>query len=309
MPPEGSEASADLPDDGSGAPRRGRPRLRLVRDPAETPVIGPGVDRSDQPLVALPRLARHELTLPDGHAVGVAVCGTGTPLVVVHGFFAEGILYAQSLSRLVALGFKVIAIDTAGHGGTLGLPTGAQSLESYSRLLGRVLDHLGVRRAVLLGHSMGGRLVTDLAAREPERAIAVILVDAIVGDVWDHLVDVARVFPPVLAGVAAGLALDTLATVPLVRDPRQAAKLLRLVVPTLVGHARRPWRMVGPSISILRSRGSGTQLDRLGEARIPVFAIHGDRDLAVPLATSISAARRSRGQAIVVEKASHSWLL
>ena len=49
------------------------------------------------------------------------------PLVVVHGFSAEGILYAQTLSRLVDLGFKVIAIDTAGHGGTLGLPTGGRA--------------------------------------------------------------------------------------------------------------------------------------------------------------------------------------
>ena len=44
------------------------------------------------------------------------------PLVVVHGFTAEGFLYAQTLNRLVSKGFKVIAIDMAGHGGTQGLP-------------------------------------------------------------------------------------------------------------------------------------------------------------------------------------------
>ena len=113
---------------------------------AEEPIIGPGLDADEEVDVTLPRLARHQLTLPDGHTVGVAVCGRGVPLVVVHGFSAEGILYAQTLSRLVDLGFKVIAVDTAGHGGTLGLPTGAQSLASYAELLGRVLDHLGVKR-------------------------------------------------------------------------------------------------------------------------------------------------------------------
>ena len=87
---------------------------------ASDPIIGPGPTVEDEASCTLPRLARHEITLPDGHQVGVAICGHGVPLVVVHGFSAEGILYAQTLSRLVDLGFKVIAVDTAGHGGTLG---------------------------------------------------------------------------------------------------------------------------------------------------------------------------------------------
>jgi pimeloyl-ACP methyl ester carboxylesterase len=275
---------------------------------------GHGGSRSDcpGPTVArgpLPRLARHDITLDDGHLVRVSVCGRGVPLVVVHGFTAEGILYAQSLSRIVDLGFKVIAVDTAGHGGTLGLPTGAQSMKSYAALLGRVLDHLGVGPAVFAGHSMGGRLVTELAAREPHRAIAVLLLDAIVGDTWDRMVYAFRLFPPLLAGVAGGLVVDTLSTAPLFRDPTQAQKLLRLVAPTLMGHARRPWRLFAPAVSIIRSRSSRWMLDRLGQERIPVFAVHGDRDMVVPIATGRDAARRSHGQLVVVRGASHSWLL
>ena len=133
------------------------------------PIVGPMTMpvASEHGRVAMPRLARHTLTLDDGHQVGVAVCGRGVPLVVVHGFSAEGILYAQTLSRLVDLGFKVVAIDAAGHGGTLGLPTGAGTFSNYTELLGRVLDHLGIEKAVLAGHSMGGRLVTELAATVP----------------------------------------------------------------------------------------------------------------------------------------------
>ncbi len=273
------------------------------------PVIGPGPDPGDEAEVALPRLARHLITLEDGHQVGVAVCGQGVPLVVVHGFSAEGILYAQTLSRLVDLGFRVIAVDTAGHGGTLGLPTSAQTLQSYSELLGRVLDHLGVREAVLAGHSMGGRLVTELAAREPHRAIAVILLDAIVGDTWDRMVHVFRFFPLLLVGLGASLAADTVTTVPLFRDPRQAVKLGKLVLPTLVGHVRRPWRMLGPAGSVLRSRGSRHMLDRLAREKVPLFAIHGDWDIPIPMATAKDAARRARGELVVVERGTHSWLL
>ena len=303
-----------VPEPGrSGAPRAARkptPARKPVTHLATSsdPIIGPG-PAADEPHGALPRLARHEITLADGHQVGVAICGHGVPLVVVHGFSAEGILYAQTLSRLVDLGFKVIAVDTAGHGGTLGLPTNAQSMKSYAELLGRVLDHLGVPKAVLAGHSMGGRLVTELAATQPERAIAVVLLDAIVGDTWDRMVNLVRVFPPLLVGVGTTLVVDTISTVPWFRDPEQALKLGRLVGPTIAGHARRPWRLLGPAASILRSRGTRWMLDTLRREKIPVFAIHGDRDIAVPINTAKDAARRSRGDLVVVEKATHSWLL
>jgi pimeloyl-ACP methyl ester carboxylesterase len=298
-------AVRDVP---AGAP--GRSRASEVRHLATStePIIGPG-PAPDELHATLPRLARHEITLADGHQVGVAICGHGVPLVVVHGFSAEGILYAQTLSRLVDLGFKVIAVDTAGHGGTLGLPTGAQSMASYAALLGRVLDHLGVQQAVLAGHSMGGRLVTELAATEPHRAIAVVLLDAIVGDTWDRMVNLFRLFPPLLVGIGGTLVLDTVSTVPWFRDPKQAMKLGRLVGPTIAGHARRPWRLLGPMVSILRSKGTHWMLDTLRNERIPVFAIHGDRDVAVPIATAKDAARRSRGDLVVVEGATHSWLL
>jgi pimeloyl-ACP methyl ester carboxylesterase len=276
----------------------------------QDPIVGPtrAAPETGQ-LVAVPRLARHEIVLDDDHRVGVAVCGRGMPVVLVHGFTAEGILYAQTLSRLVRMGFKVIAIDVAGHGGTQGLPTGGEKLQSYTRLLARVLDELGVRRALFAGHSMGGRLVTQLVAEEPDRAIGVVLIDAVVGDCWDRLIRVSRFAPPVLLGVAAALAIDTLSTLPWLRDPRQAVKLGRLVAPTLWEHARRPWRMLGPAVSMLRSQGSREMLETLADERIPVVVIHGDRDIAVPYQTAKDAARRSGGTLVTIHGGTHSWVL
>ena len=289
----------DLATGSSGASGASGPsRARLLPDPvvgdSTEPIVGPEPNSVETDgLVAVPRLARHEIVLDDDHVVGVAVCGEGLPLVLVHGFTAEGILYAQTLSRLVAMGFKVVAVDVAGHGATQGLPTSGDDMQSYTDLLARVLDELGIRRAVLAGHSMGGRLVTQLAAAEPERAIAVLLIDAVVGDCWDRLIKLSFFAPPVLIGLGALLVADTLSTLPLLRNPTQAAKLGRLVGPTLLGHARRPWRMLGPAISMMRSRASGPMLDSLGEARIPVVVIHGDRYMPVPYATSVDAARLS----------------
>ncbi|CAN5528641.1 alpha/beta hydrolase [soil metagenome] len=296
---------------GRGGSDRGAPgRIRRVQTSSDdSPVIGPEERPEQIRARRMPRLARHTVTLSDGHEVGVAVCGRGVPLVLVHGFTAEGILYAQTLSRLVGAGFRVIAIDTAGHGGTLGLPTGGASMEHYTRILGRALDELGVKRAVLCGHSMGGRLVTELAAQEPERAIAVVLLDAIVGDTWDKMVNLFRVAPPLLAGVAGVLVIDNISTLPLLKDPAQARKLGRLLAPVIGGHLLRPWRMLGPAVSILRSRGSGWMLDRLAEEDIPLIVIHGQRDVAVPMATARDAADRGNGALVTVEKAGHSWLL
>ncbi len=259
--------------------------------------------------VAAPRLARHAIHLDDGHRVQVAVAGRGVPLVVVHGFTAEGFLYAQSLSRLVSSGFKVIAIDTAGHGGTAGLSARGADLREYASLLARTVDHLGIRTAVFAGHSMGGRIVTELVAREPERGMAVVLLDAIVGDTWDSMVRTFRVLPGAMGLVGTALAVDTMSTIPLLRDPRQARKLARLWLPGLLGNVRRPWNLAGAALSILRSGPTRWMLEALRDHHVPVFVLHGDRDVAVPLRTAKDAARRSRGQLVVIHGATHSWLL
>ena len=50
-------------------------------------------------------------------------------------------------------------------------------------------------------------------------------------------------------------------------------------------------------------------LDHLGRVGVPYVAIHSDRDLIVPLPTARSAARRAGGELVVVQGASHSWLI
>ena len=274
------------------------------------PIEGPV---RDEPLAEsgfdAPRLSRHTVTLGDGHEVGVMVAGEGVPLVVVHGFSAEGFLYAQSLSRLVRMGFRVVAIDTAGHGATQGLPLSGQSLNDYAELLGRAIDELGIERFVVAGHSMGGQLITRMAAERPERTIAVVLIDAIVGDTWDQMVQMFRIAPPLLNVLTALLVVDSAAVVPTFSDPRQAAKLVRLVAPTLLGHAVAPWRLLGPMFTVLRSRASRYALDALAEAEVPVFVLHGAWDLAVPHRTARDTARRTDGTLITIERAGHSWIL
>lgn len=279
---------------------------REIFDPIEGPVLNEPLSAE---AIEAPRLVRHEIVLADGHRVGVTVAGEGVPLVVVHGFSVEGFLYAQSLSRLVKMGFRVIAIDTAGHGATQGLPLSGQSLNEYADLLGRVIDELGIELFVLAGHSMGGQLIVRLAATRPQQVIGVVLIDAIVGDTWDKMVQLFRVAPPLLGVLSGLLLLDAMTVMPTFSDPLQATKLFRLLVPTVLGHAVKPWRLLGPTWTILRSRSSRYALDALLENDVAVFVLHGSRDLGVPHRTARDTAKRTEGVLVTIEGGGHSWIL
>ena len=271
------------------------------------PRLWPGAVSSAPYTIPLQRLRSHSLRLSDGHRIGVTAGGRGIPLVVGHGFSFAGGLYVQSLSRLASMGFRVLAVDLAGHGGSTGLGADGWGLSGYRRFLARVLDELGVRRAVLCGHSLGGRLLAELAAADPDRAIALLLVDAAVGQAWDDLAAFAFWNPALLGVVGATLATDTLQTLFLTGD--QGLKLQGLAIPQATANALAPWRLVAPALSVLLSARSTLTLGRLKEQRLPVFVLHGERDQVVPVAAARDAARRACGELVLVHGAAHSWLL
>ncbi len=254
------------------------------------------------------RVTRDVLTLDDGHRVGVAIAGRGVPFVVVHGFGVESLLYAQALARLAALGLQVVAIDVAGHGDTQRLG-GLPALHDYTRLLERSIDGLGIRRAILAGHSMGGRLVAEVGADRPDQTIGVVLMDAILGESWERLRTLLRWSPPALLAYGTIFLLDTAGTVPLLEDLRQALKLGSRVGRSVNLHVARPWRALAPGQAILRAERGDGALDRLRTSGVAVTVAHGDKDLMVPYSAGRDAARRSGGDLVRVHGGSHSWLL
>ncbi|HEY3238414.1 MAG TPA: alpha/beta fold hydrolase, partial [Acidimicrobiia bacterium] len=253
------------------------------------------------------RLATANLRLSDGQRVGVAVGGRGIPLVVAHGFSFAGMVYVQSLSRLASMGFKVIAVDLAGHGASGGLVERGHLLDEYRLFLGRVLDELGVERAVLAGHSLGGRLVAELGAAEPDRAVALLLIGAATGRPWDDLAAFSGWSPPILGLVGATLMADTLGT--LFLSGQQGAKLQALALPQTISNVLAPWRLMSSALSVLLAPASVPTLTRLRAARVPVFVLHGDQDPVVPLASARDTAALTGGELVVVHQAGHSWLL
>ena len=156
---------------------------------------------------ASPRLSQHMLQLDDGHRVGVTVGGHGIPLVFLHGIALNTTVYMRFLSRLSAHGFRVIAIDAAAHGRTA--PLRGSDFRSAVGLLVRALDTLGVRRAVVVGHSMGGRATIELAAGQPDRVLAAVLLDAAAGDAFDASAKRALQSMPALVTGVSGALFDT----------------------------------------------------------------------------------------------------
>ena len=99
--------------------------------------------------------------------------GEGEPLVLLHGN-GEDSLYFEKQFDLFARYFRVIAVDSRGHGGSThgeeGLSIGLMAEDVLA-----VLDALGIERAHLLGFSDGGNIALSFALRWPERVGKLIL--------------------------------------------------------------------------------------------------------------------------------------
>jgi esterase len=99
-----------------------------------------------------------------------------TPILIVHGlsyFSYDWLGVAQSL----AAEREVVAMDMRGFGDSDWSPAKDYSVPAMAQDVVNVLDHLGWKRAALVGHSMGGRSTTYVTAKHPARAASLVLVD------------------------------------------------------------------------------------------------------------------------------------
>jgi pyruvate dehydrogenase E2 component (dihydrolipoamide acetyltransferase) len=102
--------------------------------------------------------------------------GEGPPIVLVHGFGGDLNNWLFNQPDL-AQSHCVTALDLPGHGRS-GKDVGAGDLATLSNALGTFLDALGIGRAHLCGHSLGGAVVLDLALRRPETAASLTLISS-----------------------------------------------------------------------------------------------------------------------------------
>ena len=99
-----------------------------------------------------------------------------TPVLIVHGLSYFSYDWIDAGTR-IAQGREVAAIDMRGFGELGWSPARDYKLETLSNDVIAVLDALGWRQAVLMGHSFGGRVCLATAGWKPERAAGLVLVD------------------------------------------------------------------------------------------------------------------------------------
>jgi pimeloyl-ACP methyl ester carboxylesterase len=103
--------------------------------------------------------------------------GTGDPpIVLVHGMACDHTHLLPQLEHF-APRHRVVAIDQRGHGAS-DAPDGDYTTEVFADDLRVVLERLGVKRPILVGHSLGGGVVLHLAVAHPELVRGVVLLDS-----------------------------------------------------------------------------------------------------------------------------------
>ena len=207
----------------------------------------------------------------------------GTPVVLIHGFGAD--LNTWMFTQpVLAERRRTIAFDLPGHGGSDKALAGADP-GAFAAVVGDLFDALGLERACLVGHSLGGAVALAFARARPQRVAGLVLIAA------------AGLGPEIDGGFIDGFVAA--------QRRREAQEVLRRLVhdPQLVSRAMvedvlRYKRLdgVGPALEAIAAAWfpGGRQavaLDPAGLA-MPVLLIWGREDRIVPAAHAEALAGR-----------------
>lgn len=131
--------------------------------------------------------------------------GTGRPFVLLHGLASNARTWDGVAAHLAAAGHAVVAVDQRGHG-LSDKPDSGYDFAAIAGDLASLIDGLGLDRPIIAGQSWGGNVVLTFAARYPERAAGIVLVDGGYidlqmrpGATWEQVAEQLR--PPALAGL------------------------------------------------------------------------------------------------------------
>lgn len=236
------------------------------------------------------------VTADDGTALWYGTRGPAndrTPVVLNDGIGCDGFAW-KYLHPALAEERRVLHWHYRGHGRS-GPPVDPARVDvpALARDLDRLLDALGLRRAVLVGHSMGTQVALEHALRAPERTAGLVLVCGTYGKVTHtfHGTDVLKdILPRAIEAVQRkrGLARALWGSVP----PGVAFRLARLsgevdALAIREEDFRRYWehiRWMDPDVflAMLRAAGEHSAEDGLGRIACPTLVFSAERDTFIP---------------------------
>ena len=118
----------------------------------------------------------------DGVPIHYIERGSGpAAAALIHGFLGHTYSFRYLIPEL-AKDRRVVAVDLKGSGYSSRPQKGDYSLTEQARLVIRLMDKLGIDRASVVGHSLGGEVAMRLAANWPERVEKLVLAASVSGD-------------------------------------------------------------------------------------------------------------------------------
>jgi pimeloyl-ACP methyl ester carboxylesterase len=212
------------------------------------------------------------LTVPGGRLY-YEVAGSGPAVVLVHGGFGDRRMWDAQLDPFAAR-YRVVRYDHRGFGRS----SAPDSAYSPTGDLIRLLDHLSIDRAHLVGNSMGAAVALDFALLHPERTMKVVAAANGANGAPATEEDSRSVMEVFQTAATRGtdVAADLWLRHPMVAvtsSDSGTAPLLR----TMVFDNRSIFRMQHWPIDSL----SPPAFERMGELRVPVLFVIGDRDTEV----------------------------
>jgi pimeloyl-ACP methyl ester carboxylesterase len=209
----------------------------------------------------------------DQGIVHYEVYGRGQPVLLLHGWLGSWGLWQETMANLGRT-YRTYALDFWGFGES-GKKRTSYAVQDFVSLVDQFMDQLGIKRAPLVGHSMGGTVSLSVAIQFPQRVSKVVVVGS-------PIVGSSLAFPLKLAGRrpiafmlfnlmgAFRLGLR-LASPAICRDPRFPQMIDRDLTRTTLESFLL-------SIASLRRTDLRPMLTRVA---VPAMGMYGDRDVIV----------------------------
>ena len=100
--------------------------------------------------------------------------GRGRPVLLLHGWLGSWELWRDTIAYL-GQDFRTYALDFFGFGHS-GYTDESFTIENYVHLVNQFMEKLGIVRAPLVGHSMGGTVSLSCGIRHPEKVVKVVVI-------------------------------------------------------------------------------------------------------------------------------------
>ena len=210
--------------------------------------------------------------------------GAGEPVVFLHGFPTSGHLWGDVVAQMPA-GHRLVVVDLLGFGRSD--PPGGRALTLHAhaaRIVG-LLDILGIDRACIVGHDVGGGVAQSLAVHWPSRVSRLALVDSVAFNGWPARdVRIARFLLPLIRHIPTNWLL------PVIRADLERGYYDTVRATHSIDRYQRPFHsddgrtVLLSHVAALDNRETRDLAERLHEISVPTAIIWGSHDPFLPMA-------------------------